>query len=87
MSLNVITVMFIIAVHIMTTYYMEQKQVKKNYKKILDLSGQTKRTLSNALGVPGAATLILPYARANLNLIRRIGIYEHRPNVTSFVKL
>ena len=46
------------------------------HKKIFDLRGQTKRTLSNTFA--RSLTLILPYAGANLDLMHRTGIYEHR---------
>ena len=76
MRLNIITIVFTMCKHDQNIYTIIWKNEFFN-KKIFDLRGQTKRMLSNALGVPGAATLILPYAGVNLYLIQRIGIYKH----------
>ena len=50
--------------------YNRYIKVLVNYKNTFDLGDIKKRTLSKALGVPGSAALIFPYAGANLELIQ-----------------
>ena len=62
-----------------------------NYRKIFEDRGQTKRTLSYILAelhvLSVLATLILPYAGANLDFMQAMGIYEEGPNDSNSFRL